>query len=361
MTAPGKQGWHRATGGRSAVAALGLVVVLLAFGNAPLAAGPLRPLAPAPCATDLDRVRSQFPLTEPGHYYLIVRHHGDPETAEWFGQVANPVTYDVGEFTGFRPPAPVSAWQRGFHDRGWPDGSSAVQLHCRDVGFMLNTYQFQHTVPLTGGGPNIVYEHHFDPRPAIWARPDDRLHFSLDLRLPWLNDGQADHATGRGVAQVSLFYYVEHPATGHIFAHVIALFDSRPFGLGNGHEFIGHDTFFDFASSPLRALTVDGVAPRYIQRIAGSSEMRNDAPWADTLHFAVEIGQPEVQRILDDVAEAGSTPASAADYRLRSVGVLVEAFPGSNNDYNVSIGGSFSGLDVSTRNVAEIFADGFGR
>lgn len=318
-----------------------------------------RPLIPAQCASDLSRVRSQFPDMDPGHYYLIVRHQGDPQTPEWLGQVANPVTWDVGTYTGFRPSSPVSNWQRGYYDLGPPIGSSAVQWQCDQVGFMLNTYAFTHTVELIGGGPNIVYEIKLpEPQPRAWAQPGSGLVFEVDLQLPWVYAEQLDPETGRGTAQVSLFYYAENAATGRIFAHVIGLFDSRAYGMGNGNEFLGHDTFYDFASTPLDNTTFSGGPPRYAKLGAGSARFQNQTGWSPKRRYRAEVSHEALQRILDDLRAQGGSETNPADFGVRSLGILIEAFPGNNNDHNVSFAGSFSGLKISTLDPALIFVDG---
>lgn len=312
------------------------------------------------CAADLSNLRSQFPDEEPGRYYLIVRHHGDPDTDEWRGQVANPVDWDVAYYTGFRPPAPISAWQRGFYNAGPPIGSSAVQWHCDRVGFVLNTYQFRHTVPLRGGGPNVVYQRWFGPTlPRPWQRDGDALALELDLVLPLVYAIEHDPASGRGTAQVSLFYYAEHVPSGRTFAHVLALFDSREPGQGNGDEFLSHDTFYDFASSPVADLTHSGRPPRYLRRGSGSAGFANQHGWTLPRRYRAEIGRAELARIVEDLTARGAPATQPEEYGLSGFGLLVEAFPGDDNDFNVSIGGSLSGLRVALLNPDLIQVDGF--
>jgi len=315
-------------------------------------------LAPE-CATDLSRLHPQYPALRPGRFYLMVREHGDPGTPEWLGQVANPVTWDVGSYSGLRPPAPVGDWQRGYYDSGGAIGTSAVQWHCSDVGFLMNTYAFTRTVPVVGGGPHIAYEHKFLPRPRVWTGDEAGLRIRLELRLPWVYTVGADHAGGRGVAQTSLFLYAEHRRSGRIFAHVIGLFDSRPFGVGNGFEFIAHDTEFDYASSPLLAQTRSGAAPRYLRIADGSAGYVTGAGWPELRRFEIEIDRAHVQALLDDMRDQAGTPADRAeDFGIHGVGVLVEAAIGYADGYDVSLGGSFRDLTLETVGRESIFDDG---
>jgi hypothetical protein len=334
-----------------------LVFIALALGTTSLAQAAPRPLVPPECITDIGRVQAQYPTREPNRYYLFVRELGDYQSEEWQNQVATPVTWDVSVYSGFRPPEPLADWQRGRYNDGPPSGTSAVQLHCTDVGFILNTYSFQHTVEPRGGGPHYAYEHVLGGMPRIWQFEGSALHFSLDLRIPWVYTADADPSRGLGVGQVTLFYYAIDESDGRLFAHIIALFDTRPLGVGNGREFIGNDTYVDFASTPLADVDADGKPLRYLSRDPGSASYRNvhafghDAP----LHFAATISRAQIQQMLGDLGSS----SSAQRLRLLSVGVLVEAAIGYNNDYNVSWAGSFSNLTVSTTALGDIFRGNF--
>lgn len=324
------------------------------------ASTPWRPLVEPECIVDLARVQPQHPRREPNRFYLLVRNQGEPGSAEWLGQVANPVTWDVGQYSGFRPPLPYASWQRGYYDLGPPSGTSAVQLHCRQAGFMLNTYSYTRSSPIRGGGPNISYEHAFAHRPRVWSGAGSALRLELELKLPWLYDPEADHAAGLGVAQVSLFYYAQQRATGRVFAHVIALFDSRPHGVGNGHEFVGHDTNLYFASSPLAEVDAGMNPVRFVQLGPGSATFRNRVTWPDAAYFSAEISREAIERALIELR--ASDPGTAVDpdgLALLSVGLLVEAFPGFGEQFRLSIAGSLADFRIASGPTESIFGDDF--
>jgi hypothetical protein len=335
---------------------------LIAIAASPnTAAGtPWRTLVEPECILDLGRVQPQHPKREPNQFYLMVRHQGEPGGAEWLGQVANPVSWDVGLYSGWRPPLPYATWQRGYYDLGPPSGTSAVQLHCRQVGFMLNTYSYTRTSPIDGGGPNIAFEHAFAARPRVWSGADSVLRFELDLKLPWLYDPEADHAAGLGVAQVSLFYYAQQRRTGRVFAHVIALFDSRPNGVGNGREFVGHDTNLFFASSPLADLDADTHPVRFVQPGPGSGTFRNRETWSDATYFSAQISRGAIERALEALSSSDPGFAVAPDeLALLSVGMLIEVFPGFGDQHNLSVAGSMADFRISTGPTESIFVDDF--
>jgi hypothetical protein len=334
-----------------------LMLAALSLAAATVAEAAPRPLVPPECITDIGRVQAQYPTREPNRYYLFVRELGDYQSVDWYNQVSTAVDWDVSFYSGYRPPEPIADWQRGRLNYGPPYGTSAVQLHCTDVGFILNTYSFQHTIEPRGGGPHYAYEHVLGGMPRIWQFEGSALHFSLDLRIPWVYTADADPSRGLGVGQVTLFYYAIDETDGRLLAHIIALFDTRPLGVGNGREFIGNDTYVDFASTPLADVDADGQPLRYLSRDAGSASYRTEHAFGHhtPLHFAATIGRAQMQRMLDDLGSS-STPDRL---RLLSVGVLVEAAVGYNNDYNVSWAGSFSNLTVSTTGLGDIFRGNF--
>src|SRR5262249_23091743 len=152
---------------------------------------------------------------------------GTPELA---GEIANRVTWAVGDFTGFYPADPaITGTQRGYRDAGPPIMASAFQLACDGAGFLINTFQFSHRAPVAGGGPSVRIARDLSGTPAVFHGPDSVLSLEADIDLHTVVY-QAPSVTD-GTAQVSLSYYALDSTTGTFFAHVIALFDSRPPGV----------------------------------------------------------------------------------------------------------------------------------
>lgn len=66
---------------------------------------------------------------------------------ELAGAVANPMTSDVGRFTGLSLPRAVFAQtQRGYRDNGPPDAASAFQLGCSGADFYIDSRRFAHAL-----------------------------------------------------------------------------------------------------------------------------------------------------------------------------------------------------------------------
>src|SRR5258708_29510198 len=192
--------------------------------------------------------------------YLRVQHIGDPGTAEWLGEVANTITWDVGALTGLH--VPPSA-QRGYRGQGPPVASSAFQLSCDSAGFLINTGTFSHTVPLVGEGPSASVSRDLVPDVAAFHDANSLLTFEARVSLPWI----ANESTpiGDGTAQVSFFYYLVDAKSGKAIAQIISLYDNRPAGLGRSAiEFVRFARHVAFAGSPLMAVHPAGAPVRFL-------------------------------------------------------------------------------------------------
>src|SRR5260221_7746 len=93
---------------------------------------------------------AETPPVPPNVTTVRVQLLGDPGSPELLGEVANPVTWDVGPLTGLHVPASA---RRGYRDAAPPVAASAFQLQCDAGGLLINSWKFPHEVPVVGGGP----------------------------------------------------------------------------------------------------------------------------------------------------------------------------------------------------------------
>jgi hypothetical protein len=277
--------------------------------------------------------------------YLRVQHIGDLGTEELEREVANVVTWDVGALTGFH--APASA-QRGYRDVGLPEGASAFQLMCGTSGFLINTWQFSHTVPLFGEGPSASIARDLVPPPAAFRDAGSTLLIEARVSVPWIG---TTSPSARAVGQVSLFYYARDVTSGTLIAHVIELFDSRAAGEGTGYEGLGNDGVVAFASSPLATLDASGAPVQFVRVSPGSASMRFVQPWSESTLFRAELPYANFRAMLTRMKNEGSPALSVdpADYRIVLFGVLGEVSVGTGPD-NVSMGASASDLKLLQSN-----------
>ncbi|MBL0142018.1 MAG: hypothetical protein IPP91_08045 [Betaproteobacteria bacterium] len=281
--------------------------------------------------------------------YVRVQHIGDRGTAELGGEVANRVTWRVGEFTGLFPPeSTVGDFQRGYRDDPPPVSASAFQLWCNGAGFFINTWQFGHAIALVGEGPSVSIARDLSPAPAPFRDSGSALTLEAAIDVRHANY-QAPHV-GDGTAQVSFYYYVQDRTSGVVLAHLIILFDSRPFGVGgSGVESVGSDGHNAFVSSPLRETDATGAPVRFVRALPQSAPMRVVTPWARPDLFRAQVTRDMFGALLARL-KAGPLPAISAgpeDYDVLSFGVLAEVFPGTGGEHNLSFGGSVLDLRLS--------------
>lgn len=281
--------------------------------------------------------------------FMRVQHIGDPGSAELANEVANWVTWAVGDVTGFYPPDPASTGnQRGFRDLGPPTLASAFQLACDGAGFLINTFEFSHAAPLVGEGPSVSIARVPSSRPQVFRDARSLLTIAADIDLRHVAY-QAPH-DGDGTAQLSFFYYIQDATSGAVFAHVIGLFDSRPPGVGGSLvEGLADDTHVAFFFSPLQPTDGAGAPVRYVRLGAASASARTQAAWKERVHFNAQVPYDVFSAMLARL-KAGPLPAISPrpeDYRLTEFGVLGEVFPGTGSEHNVAIGAAVFDLRAS--------------
>jgi hypothetical protein len=328
--------------------AAAMLTLLAACGGSSPAGQPAPPgplfLSPPDCVTSANMVAEA--AAEPKNQtHLRVQNIGDPGTAERAGEIANPVTWNVGELSGFDARS-VTGAQRGYRDAGLPDGASAFQLHCDHAGFLINTWQFSHAAPLVGEGPSATVGRSFAPLvPAF--RNGAALFIEADIKVPWILNARTPVVDG--TAQVSFLYYLRDAVSGKEIAHVVQLFENRAPAVGGaGVENLNFDGVVNFASSPLSPLDSLGRPVRYATVAAGSAQMQYQQPWSESRRFRAVITHANIAAALADLRAMRQPELSPepSDYSVTFFGVLGEVFPGTGNDDNVALAASVSGLSL---------------
>jgi hypothetical protein len=303
-------------------------------------------LSPPDCAGAANIVAEDAAVA-PNATYIRVQHIGDPGTAGLAGEVANPVTWDVGEVSGYHARTPALS-QRGYRDVGLPQGTSAFQLECGAAGFLINSWQFSHASPLFGEGPSASIARNLSPAPRAYPGPGWTLRIGGDVSVPWAL-AQVPPVDA-GTAQVSFFYYVQDATSGVVFAHLAGLFDNRTGGVGgSGVESVGSDGVTAFVSSPLLATDAAGSPVRFLRPGVGSATMQLGAGWADRRAFRAEISYASFRDMLRRL-KSGPLPQISdrpEDYRVLFFGVLGEVFPETGDAHNISLGASVTSLALT--------------
>jgi hypothetical protein len=278
--------------------------------------------------------------------FMRVQHIGDPGTTELAEEIAHTITWPVGDYTGFHPSS--NAAQRGFRDVATPDPASAFQLECGSAGAFINTWQFSHQSALTGEGPSASIARDPAVPPAIFRAPGASLVMQADVDLRYVRYQQPH--TGYGTAQLSFFYYAKDATTGALVAQLVALFDSRPPGVGgSATESVGNDGQVVFVESPLAAAQPDGSPVRFATVGSGSATEHTVDAWNEPLHFRAVVTYEQFSTLLARL-RAGPLPNISPhpeDWHVVEFGVLAEVLPGTGDDHNVAMGTSVFNLQLS--------------
>lgn len=328
------------------LAALAVAVLLAPFASATIIEG--NPLSRSVMVSAPDCVGPWNIIREEGvvpasETSLRVQHMGDPGTPEWLGEIANEITWNVGEFTGFD--ARTQRAQLGFRNEGPPTAASAFQLHCDEAGFFINTWQFAHTQPVEGAGPSASVARDVIPALRAW-RDGGAVMMEADIRVPWVLNQRAPVIAG--TAQVSFGFYARDETSGKYIAQLAEVWDNRPPGLmGTGIEASGSDGVVNFASGPLAPRDALGRPIRFLTHIAGDPQMQYQATFRDARRFRLMITHANFAAVLASLRERqAEISADPGDYTIISFGILGEVFPGTGNDDNVSVGASVKALTL---------------
>jgi hypothetical protein len=303
----------------------------------------------APDCTDAASIIAELAPAPFNATYMRVQHIGDPGTPELAGEVANPVTWNVGAYSGIAPPAPAYALtQRGYRDVGPPQPASAFQLWCGAAGFHLDTRQFSHAVPVVLGGPSVSIARDLVPGAAVFANGTSELTIDARVGVPYVRYDTPPVLDG--TAQVSFFYYARDTTTGTVFAHVVALFDNRASGVnGAGSEGVSADAYTAFVASPLAPRTHDGAPTQFVTVSPHSDTMRFQEGWPDLRFFRMHVSYAQFGALLARLRRT-SLPAISPrpeDYRVTLFGVLGEVFPGTGTAHEVALAAGVTDLRLA--------------
>jgi hypothetical protein len=281
--------------------------------------------------------------------YMRVQHIGDVGSAELAGEVAYPVTWDVGQFTGLAPPPGTFAQtQRGYRDAGPPAPASAFQLACNGAGFYIDSRSFSHRLPLVLEGPSVSIARDLSPPAAVFRYGTSALTIEATVRVPYVRVDRPPFIDG--TAQVSFMYYAQDATTGTYFGHTIQLFDNRPAGVnGAGTEAVSADAYNAFVISPLAPRTADGVPTAFVAAAPESATVQFVAPWHEPRRFRLHLSYARFEALLARLIRESLPGISPypEDYRITLFGVLGEVFPGTGTEDEVALGGSVTDLALS--------------
>lgn len=325
-----------------------LVAVLLAIGTT-ASAQTFRPLisSTSNCVNDgVSLINTSIPNTAPeplDRATFKVGYWGDPGTAEAIYAVTFPISWPVEQYLN----TPNYTMKRGYDDQGLPVGSSAITLSCYEGASLLNTYQFTHTRPVQGGGPQAGLGKKASYAQRIFTATNSDLVIQGYFKHPahhWNEEGSE--------GQIVMAYYVQPlycpmvqggicPAATldngiPAFAHVIGLYSSTN-NAGTYNEYFGNDTFTGFFSSPLADTQLNGAPTQYLSKSVYSYPMATRyETWSDFRFYRAHISRAQLQQMIAIQRNASPQIAAASspdpnDWGIVLVTGLQESFPGTGS------------------------------
>jgi hypothetical protein len=288
----------------------------------------------------------------------------DPSPSEqtpgifWFWQGAvstcinqNPVTWAVGDFTGFYPSGDVSQFQRGVSNSWY--GSEAVQF--QEDTFGIEEYS-DSVLPLLWGS-NIVgliidYEYPKSNPPHPFIDPTKRLVWSIQLQIPTV-----DVTSGLVAAHADGYVFLQDTKSKTDIYYGAQIFDTR------GSAETADELLLDVESNGIGdgwpiVLGAVGINGAYISDTYGSTPFQAQ-PWSGFKPFSFTISYQQMQSTIQALkAKYPTTPTitslsnDPADYVLLSANLDPEMpaltaqnfGPGvfgrmelSEKDFNVSV------------------------
>lgn len=323
-----------------------------------------RPLHTATCLDAQQDMRRQFEELQGVNYppnfgKFTIRHMGDVGTEDLIQEIANPVTWDPSIYTGLY----INENDRPLKQRGHKNdpilGTNVFQLDCTRAGFLINTYQFDHSLgtiecppslPNCLGGSGIDLSREFGaygPRP--FRSVSSELTLQVNAKLPHVHYGPNDAAAG----QIYMYAYLRDLTTDTQFAWLVQIFDSRAFGDQNGNSFIGNDGVVTFTSTPLRDTLANGSPNNFATRSPYSADYSNQYNWGPGERFyRAHLKRNQLLGIIDQLnqlrAPLGQPLLSTnlADWALNSIGIAAEVGYRGVTSNQISIGGSWDNFEA---------------
>ena len=133
-------------------------------------------------------------------------------------------------------------------------------------------------------------------------------------------------------------FYLHDGTSAKTFCFILQMFDSRPFGDGNGQEFVASDTFTPFVSTPLIKHA------KYSTVGTSSTTLRNAKPFG-SVPFSVSVSSQQLRAAIEAVnSRFNGTDLGdkLEEYRLTSVMILHEtllvAGTGPRNNIKMGVG-----------------------
>jgi hypothetical protein len=221
-------------------------------------------------------------INSPNGQFGIVQWPANP-----VGRGDVPVTWNVGDFTGFYP-TDLASSQRGVSSTY---GTTAVQEEAGTIGILIDSNSLKTAKMGSGTLLPVLAQENFTPanQPVPFADPTKALVYSLDAQIP---TAQADNVTA--FAYATMYFDFHDTASGLNFWLGAQVFDSR--GASMAHEMVNYDG----STHQAIVASVVGIDGHYATAVAGSSGFQS-TPWTGYKHFDFAVTATDMSNAIASV------------------------------------------------------------
>ncbi len=195
---------------------------------------------------------------------------------------AQPVSWPIGDFTGFYPAGDPTDFQRGVSENAY--GSSAMQLQGYTAGMRIHSY----SAP-SGGVYQLAHVlYAWEQSPFPWKYGDKAsLCMSYETAVPssWTGGGSINYAYAAIV--------IRDISSGRTLWIAIAHYDSR-----------GDDAFHELPvwwQEANAAIALSYFGGQRYSRLLANSNRSSGQTWNDWRYFGICISREILQRIIDEI------------------------------------------------------------
>ena len=260
------------------------------------------------------------------------------------GATGAPITWNVGDFTGFNPPPPLSDFQRGI-DNGWY-GSTAVQMQGTASGMFINTES----------SPEHLWHNLTNVQMACtWA--------DYDQVRPWAGAGsefvmkflcQVPNSTGVGgaIPYTAAIIYLKDTTTGMYLWYSVPIYDIR------GWSTFSNALLWDHVTQQAIVMSYFGSNSAYIKKDLGSNESTGST-WTGWREYGFRVPRANITKAIQDVNLKYNISFSQNpdDYIMTLASWQAEIYwpPGGNGTLAMSVKDAVVGSTGGTSSIKDCY------
>ena len=239
---------------------------------------------------------------------------------------SQPITWNVGDFTGLYVPEPKENYQRGINNSWY--GSTAVQMYGTSAGVQVHTYSApEHSSSNLANG-QIAYRWLDSDDVRVWTEPTSIMKMGFYLQVPKV------YVEGGAVAYSNVILGFKDTVSGGQLWFIVNIYDIR--GSSAFFEWVGWDSG---TNMPMVA-TYLGGGTRFAY-ISEKSNLSTGETWAQWRYFEFLVNRNNFTNAVQAINEnyTLSLSTNPSDYIIELLTIQAEIYwpEGSNGHIGVSM------------------------